>query len=192
MLRSSQNRSPLSPLPLYPSAKNNRAFGKGVPDKAFHIEVPRGIPFEFCKQKGTYLGTWGRYPMQAPFVTLLFPNALMFGKGVSSRSSLGCSLSVSEAKRNVPGNTRHVPPKTPFLKLLFRTPEQSRVGPFSRNSREFRDFRDCRDSSSEKNPFEMTPFSGLETRCPTVLSALLKFRFRICSESPCPSFPWFS
>ena len=26
-----------------------RAFGKGVPDKAFHVEVPRGIPFEFCK-----------------------------------------------------------------------------------------------------------------------------------------------
>ena len=33
-------------------------------------------------------------------------------------------FSVSEAKRNVPGNTRHVPPKTPFLKLLFRTPDK--------------------------------------------------------------------
>ena len=27
----------------------NRAFGKGVSDKAFHVEVPRGAPFEFCK-----------------------------------------------------------------------------------------------------------------------------------------------
>ena len=59
-----------------------------------------------------------------------FPNASSvrkrrFGKGVSSRISLGCSFSVSEAKRNVPGNTRHVPPKTPFLKLLFRTPEKT-------------------------------------------------------------------
>ena len=27
----------------------NRAFGKGVSDKAFHVEVPRGIPFEFCE-----------------------------------------------------------------------------------------------------------------------------------------------
>ena len=26
-----------------------RAFGKGVSDKAFHVEVPRGIPFEFHK-----------------------------------------------------------------------------------------------------------------------------------------------
>ena len=26
-----------------------REFGKGIPDKAFHVEVPRGIPFEFCK-----------------------------------------------------------------------------------------------------------------------------------------------
>ena len=26
----------------------NGAFGKGVPDQAFHVELPRGIPFEFC------------------------------------------------------------------------------------------------------------------------------------------------
>ena len=51
-----------------------------------------------------------------------------FGKGVSSRSSLGCSFCVPEAKRNVPGNTMHVAPKTPFLKLLLKdllqTPER--------------------------------------------------------------------
>ena len=47
----------------------------------------------------------------------------MFGKSVSCRSSLRCSFSVVEAKRNVHGNTRHAPPKPPFLKLLLRTPE---------------------------------------------------------------------
>ena len=44
-------------------------------------------------------------------------------KAVLARSSLGCSFSGSEAKRHVPENTRHVPPETPFLKLLFRTPD---------------------------------------------------------------------
>ena len=35
--------------PWAPPRPEFRAFGKGVPDKAFHGEVPRGIPFEFCK-----------------------------------------------------------------------------------------------------------------------------------------------
>ena len=38
-------------------SKKTGAFGKGVLDKAFHVEVPGGIPFEFCILKGTYLGT---------------------------------------------------------------------------------------------------------------------------------------
>ena len=33
------------------------AFGKGVPDKAFLVEAPGSIVFEFCKSKGRYLGT---------------------------------------------------------------------------------------------------------------------------------------
>ena len=40
--------------------------------------------------------------------------------------------------------------------------KQRRIRPFSRDSREFRDFRDSRGSSSEKTPFVMTPFSGLD------------------------------
>ena len=40
---------------------------------------------------------------------------------------------VSEAKRNVSGNTRHVPPKTPFLKFLFRTPEMNVMSGISSN-----------------------------------------------------------
>ena len=66
--------------------KFSRAFGKGVPDKAFHVEGPRGIPFDFCKQKGTYLGTWARHPVQTPFVTLLFRTLRAFGKGVSEKA----------------------------------------------------------------------------------------------------------
>ena len=72
------------------------------------------------------MGTRARYPMQTPFVTLLFRTLRAFRKGVKgalSRSSLKSSFSVSGAKRNVRGNTRHIPPKTPFLKLLFRTPD---------------------------------------------------------------------
>ena len=99
-----------------------RAFGQGVPDKAFHVKVPRGIPFLFCKWKGMwYLGTWVWYPVKTSFVTLLFRTLRVFGKGILCRSSLGCSFSVSKTVRNVPGNTRYVPPETPFLKLLFRT-----------------------------------------------------------------------
>ena len=49
----------------------------------------------------------------------------MFERGVSCRSSLGCYFSVLEAKRNVLGNTGHVPLETPFLKLLFRTTESA-------------------------------------------------------------------
>ena len=45
------------------------------------------------------------------------------GRKWTYKICLDCSFSVSEANRNVPGNTRHVPPKTPFLKFLFRTPD---------------------------------------------------------------------
>ena len=80
---------------------------------------------EFCKQKGTHLKTC-QAPGANSFRHAPFQFTLRaFGKGVSSRSSLGYSFSVSNAERNIPGNTRPVPPKTPFLKLLFRTPELS-------------------------------------------------------------------
>ena len=42
-------------------------FGKGVSEKAFHLEVPRGIPFLFRRQKGTYLGTEGTYHLKLLF-----------------------------------------------------------------------------------------------------------------------------
>ena len=32
-----------------------RAFRTGVPDKAFSVEIARGIPFALCKQKGPFL-----------------------------------------------------------------------------------------------------------------------------------------
>ena len=110
-----------------------RAFGQGVPDKAFHVEVPRCIPFEFCQQKGDVPGNMGQVPRANSFRHAPFPNTQSvrkrhFGKGILSRSSLGCALSVPEAKRNVPGNTRYVPPQTPFLKLLFRTPDLGAYG----------------------------------------------------------------
>ena len=35
---------------------NALTFGKGVSEKAFHLEVPRGVPFLFRRQKGTHLG----------------------------------------------------------------------------------------------------------------------------------------
>ena len=70
----------------------------------------------------------GQVPRANYFCHAPFPNAQSvqkrrFGKGVLSRSSLGCSFPVSEAKRNIPENTGHVPPETPFLKHLFRTPD---------------------------------------------------------------------
>ena len=32
-----------------PAALKHRAFGEGGPDKVFYVEVPRGIPSEFCE-----------------------------------------------------------------------------------------------------------------------------------------------
>ena len=58
-----------------------------------------------------------------------FPNALSVRKRSISEKAFylevpwGVPLLFLEAKRNVSGNRRHVPPKTPFLNLLFRTPE---------------------------------------------------------------------
>ena len=79
----------------------NRALVSGVrkrrSDKAFHVEVPRGIPSEFFRKRR----------LMSKF--------------------LGVSLFCFRGKRNLPGNTRHVPPKTPFLKLLFRTPDGNRA-----------------------------------------------------------------
>ena len=46
-----------------------------------------------------------------------------FRKGRFISKFLRVFLFCFGGKRNVPGNTRHVPPKTPFLKLLFRTPD---------------------------------------------------------------------
>ena len=45
----------------------SRAFGKGVSEKAFYLEVPRGIPCLFRRQKGTYLGTQGTYHLKLLF-----------------------------------------------------------------------------------------------------------------------------
>ena len=36
-------------------------------EKAFHLEVPRGIPFLFRRQEGTYLGTQGTYHLKLLF-----------------------------------------------------------------------------------------------------------------------------
>ena len=44
-----------------------RAFGKGVSEKAFYLEVPWGVPFLFRRQKGTYLGTQGTYHLKLLF-----------------------------------------------------------------------------------------------------------------------------
>ena len=67
-------------------AKIGRSEKAFFSDKAFHVEVPRDIPFEFCKWKGTCLGTWARYPVQTPFVTLLLWTLRAFGKGVSEKA----------------------------------------------------------------------------------------------------------
>ena len=42
--------------------------------KAFHLEVPRGIPFLFRRQKGTYLGTQCTYHQKNSFSETPFPN----------------------------------------------------------------------------------------------------------------------
>ena len=65
------------------------------------LQVKRDVPVNM-----------GQVPRQTPFVTLLVQTLRAFGKGVLSRSSLGCSFSALEAKSDVHGNTRHVPPKT--------------------------------------------------------------------------------
>ena len=73
--------------------------------------------------------TWEHGPgtLCNSFCHATFRTLREFGKGVSEKAlylevpGLGCSFSVSEAKSNIPGNTRHVPPKTLFLKLPFRT-----------------------------------------------------------------------
>ena len=70
-----------------------------VPDKVFCVRVLGVIPLEFCNLKGTYLRTQ----------SFRFPCKL-----------LSSPFSVSRARRNVPGNTRYIPPRIPFSKPLFR------------------------------------------------------------------------
>ena len=59
----------------------------------------------------------------------------------------------------------------------------SRTRQFSTDSRDSRDFRDSRDSSSEKTPFEMTPFyrsRQLEILSKTLKCPLLNYRLSTC------------
>ena len=48
---------------------SSRSFSERLEraEKAFHLEVPWGVPFLFRKQKGTYLGTQGMYHLKLLF-----------------------------------------------------------------------------------------------------------------------------
>ena len=52
-----------------------RAFGKGVPDEAFHVEAPGGALFCVLQVKGDVPGNMGLAPCSSSFRDTPFPNA---------------------------------------------------------------------------------------------------------------------
>ena len=112
--------------------KEYRCWASRVPfgrsEKAFRIRrfMPKFLGVSLMSSASKKGRTWEHGP-GTPYKLLsshsFFRTLRAFGKGVLSSSSLGCSFSVSEAQRSVHENTRHAPPETPFLKLLFRTPD---------------------------------------------------------------------
>ena len=100
-----------------------------------------GYPFWVLQIKGTCLGTWAWYPVQTPFLTLLFRKRLEcsetgFRRRRFMSKFLGVFLFCSRGNKERTWEHRHAPPETPFwnsfseqpMKTLYRTLSGGHMG----------------------------------------------------------------